>query len=312
MSNSLGPRRRLSVHFALTLTDNIKESFGSVYASEDTIKSLKDVMLPVLDPEAFKIGVLSRYGSLGILLYGPPGTGKTLLVRALAKQVNARVLAISGADIRSPYLGGGEKKIQRMFRYARQHHPCIIFVDEADSLFRSRSADCANRGCRADLDQFLLEMEGIHSDSATSPVVIAASNRPFDMDEAVLRRLGRRILVDIPDATGREEILKILLEGETTEVSLAEVARSTADYMGSDLRDLVYQAAIMAVREMYEAAPAQGGSGTGQSSAKSSGARRVLRQKHFDSARREIRPAPKSELVAKIRDFHCKLSAEKK
>ncbi|KAK1762005.1 P-loop containing nucleoside triphosphate hydrolase [Phialemonium atrogriseum] len=290
---------------------NIKETLEHVHVSPDVIDALSVLTLSIKDPGAFKVGILSKHTSLGVLLYGPPGTGKTLVVRALAKQANAKMLAVSGADIRSKFVGDGEKKIKRMFAYARQHSPCIIFIDEADSVFRSRSAEGNCRGHLSDLNQFLTEMDGITSKDSNSPMVIAASNRPFDIDEGVLRRLGRRILINIPDAAGREQILKIHLVGETMDPSLdlAEIAKSTQDYTGSDLRDLVWEAAIEAVREMHRRNSGLGISKASQQGGAAGGANRVLRRDHFLWAKRVVCPAPKSELVALIGDFHSRFGS---
>src|SRR5262245_11193413 len=103
-------------------------------------------MLPIHDPKAYTWGILSKSAPLGVLLYVPPRTGKTPLVRALAKQNQATILVLSGADIRSKFVGEGEKKIKRIFAFARKHYPCVIFIDEADSIFRSRSAEDNCRG----------------------------------------------------------------------------------------------------------------------------------------------------------------------
>ncbi|KAH6632285.1 P-loop containing nucleoside triphosphate hydrolase protein, partial [Chaetomium tenue] len=256
-------------------------------------------------PEQFKFGILGNQPSLGVLLYGPPGTGKTLLARAVAKQASAKVISISGADIRSKYVGVGEKRIKDLFAYARKNAPCIIFIDEADSLFRSRSGDDNSRGHVNDITQFLAEMEGMSSSQGSkTPTVIAATNRPFDIDEGVLRRLGRRIHVEVPDKVGRERILAIQLAGENldTDVRLSEIAAHTQDFTGSDLRALVWETAIQAVREIDWLQRDKTGDGSDKGSATIEA--RVLRREHFLRARQLISPAPKEDLVAQIADFH--------
>ncbi|KAK0710819.1 P-loop containing nucleoside triphosphate hydrolase protein [Lasiosphaeris hirsuta] len=301
--------------------ENIRETFKNVHASAEVIEALDTLTLSIKDPGAFKFGILASRPSLGVLLYGPPGTGKTLLVRAVAKQASAKVIAVSGADIRSKYVGVGERRIKGLFAFARKNFPSIIFIDEADSLFRSRSGDNSTRGHLNDITQFLAEMEGLTSSQGDNmPMVIAATNRPFDMDEGVLRRLGRRIRIDVPDRTGRQRILDIHLAGEKldADLDLSEVAEHTHDFTGSDLRDLVWEAAIQAVREIHwlqhpdpkppsqEHWEAGGGAippSSGSASSKS-GASRVLRREHFLRARQLISPAPKADLVAQIADFH--------
>ena len=247
----------------------------------------------MLDPDAFTFGVLAKSPLPGILLYGPPGTGKTLLVRALAKESNSTMITVSSADIRSRYVSEGEKKIQRLFAFGRKCHSCIIFIDECDSLFGERSRNGNTRGHNNDLTQFLVEMDGINAKDTRRPVVIAATNRPYDLDEGILRRLGRRILVDVPDLSGREHILRILLRDEplAEDVNLLEIAQSTPDYTGSDLEKLVIEAALRAVSQNH---------------ANGSHERRVLTRSHFLWASKVMQPSPKSDSVSKIREFHRK------
>lgn len=297
--------------------ENIRETFADVHASPDVIEALNVLTLSIKDPEAFQVGILAKRSAPGVLLYGPPGTGKTLLVRAVAKQANAKVISVSGADIRSKYVGVGEQRIKSLFAQARNNLPCIIFIDEADSIFHSRSSENNTRGHLSDITQFLAEMEGISSSQAgKTPMVIAATNRPFDVDEGVIRRLGRRIRVDVPDVYGRERILNIHLNGERRDpnLDLKEVATNTNDFTGSDLRDLVEEAALQAVREIHwvqglplGSKPSQGTDANGkQPDTKQGGAGRVLRREHFLRASQLVSAAPKDDIVAKIADFHSR------
>jgi SpoVK/Ycf46/Vps4 family AAA+-type ATPase len=230
-----------------------------------------------------------------------------MLARALAKESGARMLVISFADIQSQLVSVGEKKIQSLFRYARRHHPCIIFIDEADSCFRSRSADQTRNYHINSINQFLTEMDGIDAQASSKPIVVAATNRPFDVDEGILRRLGRRIMVDIPDVRGREAILRLHLEGERLDpdLDLAEIGRHTQDYTGSDIRDLAFQAAIEAVQEIHRRQEDKQAD-DGVQGQERSGADRVIARRHFLSAKRSVAPAPKADLVAKIGEFHTR------
>lgn len=281
----------------------VTTTFDQVYSNADTINALRLLTLSLRDAQAFQFGILSRHGTSGVLLYGPPGTGKTMLIRALAKESGARMVAISYADIQSELVGVSEKKVKKLFQYARRHHPCIIFIDEADSCFRSRSAEQTRGYHITFINQFLTEMDGIDAQASNKPIVVAATNRPFDIDEGVLRRLGRRILVDVPDARGREAILRLHLEGERLDpdLDLTEVARHTHDFTGSDIRDLTFQAALAAVQEIHDENPEDD---DGVQREKRSGAERVIARRHFLLARKCVAPAPKSDLVAKIREFH--------
>ncbi|KAK7424275.1 hypothetical protein QQX98_000543 [Neonectria punicea] len=295
---------------------DISTTFDQVHVSQSTFESLDYLTMSLLNPQAFTFGVLSRARTPGVLLYGPPGTGKSLLVRALAKHTHATMITLTDADVRSKYVGEGERKIQRIFANARKNYPCIIFIDEADSIFGSRTADTEpTRGHICDLSQFLVEMDGIKSDCTRSPMIVAATNRPYAMDEGILRRLGMRIMVDLPDAAAREHILSIHLKGEPIDddVDLTELARATSDYTGSDLSDLVTAAARYAERDnmkrMGIKTPFQERRTSTEISSQTSSppdpvTRRLTSRSHFLRAKDEIRPAPITETVAKIREYH--------
>ncbi|KAI1737652.1 P-loop containing nucleoside triphosphate hydrolase protein [Xylaria scruposa] len=291
--------------------DVITTTAADIHFDKNTLEALDVIMLSLHDPAAFKFGILASSSPLGVLLYGPPGTGKTLLVRALAKRTNATTLTLSGADIRSKFVGEGERKIQRIFSYARKYHPCVIFIDEADGIFRSRSAESICRGHVEDINQFLEEMDGIRSNGAQNPVVIAATNRPFDIDEAILRRLTSRILIDMPDTAARDKIFRIHTEGENLadDVDVSELAQITEGYAGSDIKALVYAAAISAAREnlLGTTAGLTLWEETVKSPAASNSCPRVLRMAHFLKAKQAIRLSPKSNIIARIQDFHNKM-----
>lgn len=209
----------------------------------------------------------------------------------------------------------GEKIIKNMFELARREHPCIIFIDEADCLFRSRSTD-SHSYYQNYLNEFLVAMDGIGSRDAKNPIVVAATNRPFHIDEGILWRLGRRVMVGMPDAAARMEILKIHARGESLapDVSLADLARATPDYSGSDLKNLVYSADLKALREQTEqvrsreslsGTPATDGSPDSAEKSKPD-CGRILCKEHFVHAKREIHPTPVANTVAKIQEFHNK------
>ncbi|KAF1999684.1 AAA-domain-containing protein [Amniculicola lignicola CBS 123094] len=295
--------------FSVAPGDN-STTFADVHVNSEALEALDVLALTLHDPDAFKVGVLANSPHQGVLLYGPPGTGKTLLAKALANQGNATLLSLTSADIRCMYVGQGEKKIKGIFQYAHRHHPCIIFIDEADALFRTRSSESTSRGHMEDITQFLIEMDGIRSNSKTSPIVIAATNRPFDIDEGILRRLPRRIMVGIPDYAAREHIMKIFLKDEIVvpDAGIPELLRQTEGYSGSDLRNLVQAAAYSAVREIRDF-QLRGLKPPGFSTilaADGKPHRRVLRKAHFLRAKQEIRASPNKDTVAKIRDFHNK------
>lgn len=225
----------------------------------------------------------------GCLLYGPPGTGKTLLAKAVAKESGANVLEVTAASIQHEHVGVSEKTIRSLFSLAKRKDlsPLIIFIDEADSLLGSRDgSDAVNSGGwrRFAINQFLREMDGLEAGSA---FVMAATNRPFDLDDAVLRRLPRKLLVDLPLEADRVAILRIHLAGEELDpsVSVDDIARRTPLYSGSDLKNVCVAAAMACV---YEGFGGEWGSAGQKTEDSSGGRRRVLSAAHFEAALSEI------------------------
>ncbi|KDQ60701.1 hypothetical protein JAAARDRAFT_125437 [Jaapia argillacea MUCL 33604] len=230
-------------------------SFDQVHLPVGTIDAVRTIVsLPILHPAAFQHGILKQHSMTGCLLFGPPGTGKTLTVRALAKEAGCRMLAVSPSDVMDMYVGEGEKLVKSVFSLARRLAPCVVFLDEIDALFGARSSARETGGAiahRGVITEFMQEMDGLRSSKDDNIIVIGATNRPFDLDDAVLRRLPRRLLIDLPGEKEREEILKILLRDETLspEVSLGELAKKTESFSGSDLKHLCVSAALDAVKE---------------------------------------------------------------
>ncbi|KAI0362238.1 AAA-domain-containing protein [Trametes cingulata] len=235
-------------------TASITTTFNQVHLPPHTIDSIRTmVSLPLLHPSAFQQGILKEHSMTGCLLFGPPGTGKTLVVRALAKEAGCRMLVVSPSDIMDMYVGEGEKLVRAVFSLARRLSPCVVFIDELDALFGARLSresgnSLAHRGV---ITEFMQEMDGLKSSKESNVIVIGATNRPFDLDDAVLRRLPRRFLVDLPGEKEREEILKILLRDETLadDVDLKQLAKKTESFSGSDLKHLCVSAALDAVKE---------------------------------------------------------------
>ncbi|KAL8875629.1 MAG: hypothetical protein Q9198_006040, partial [Flavoplaca austrocitrina] len=232
---------------------SIRTTFADVRAPKETIEMLKTLTsLSLLRPDAFTYGVLATDKITGVLLYGPPGTGKTMLARAVAKESRATVLEVSGADLNNMWVGEGEKNVKALFSLAKRLTPCIVFIDEADAILGSRGASSNRASHRELINQFLREWDGMGELSA---FIMVATNRPFDLDEATLRRLPRRMLVDLPTEKDREEILKIHLRDEIldSQISLQQLAIETPLYSGSDLKNLCVAAALACVREEYDA-----------------------------------------------------------
>jgi SpoVK/Ycf46/Vps4 family AAA+-type ATPase len=234
--------------------EQIKTTFDQVHVAPETVDSIRTLTsMSFLRPDAFSYGVLATEKISGALLYGPPGTGKTMLAKAVAKESGCAVLEVSGSSIMDKYVGEGEKNVTAVFSLARKMSPCIVFLDEADAIFSSRDAGRERSSHRDILNQFLKEWDGLND---LSVFVMVATNRPFDLDDAVIRRLPRRLLVDLPSQVDRHAILKIHLQGEQLDssVDLEDIAKKTPFYSGSDLKNLAVSAALACVKEENEKA----------------------------------------------------------
>ena len=282
--------------------ESINTTFDDVRAPVSTIEALKNLTsLSLIRPEAFSYGVLATDKIPGLLLYGPPGTGKTLLAKAVAKESGATVLEVSGSDLYDMYVGEGEKNTRAVFTLARKLAPCVVFIDEADAIFGSRGGGAsANRTTHRELiNQFLREWDGMNSLSA---FIMVATNRPFDLDDAVLRRLPRRLLVDLPTEKDREKILGIHLKHEQlgADVSLPKLASRTPLYSGSDLKNVAVAAALACVREENDAKAA-----SGLGDAYEFAEKRTLGARHFDRAIDQIGASVSEDMssLAAIRKF---------
>jgi SpoVK/Ycf46/Vps4 family AAA+-type ATPase len=227
------------------------------------------------------------------LLYGPPGTGKTLLAKAVAKESGANMIEISGASINNMYYGESEKNVRAIFKLAKKKEPMVIFIDEADAMLGSRGRPNEGGARRDIVNQFLREWDGMDKMKA---FIMVATNRPFDLDDAVLRRLPRKILVDLPLEVDRVAIFKIHLKGEMLDdsVSMEKLAKQTPLYSGSDIKNVCVAAAMAAVKEEIEASEKHAGLEPYVWPEK-----RILNVRHFDKALAEI-PASVSEDMSSL------------
>lgn len=268
----------------------IATTFKDIHIPAETIEALQNLTtLSLVRPEAFRYGVLKSDRIPGLLLYGPPGTGKTLAAKAVAKESGATMLEVSAADLNDMYVGEGEKNVQALFSLAKKLSPCVVFLDEADAMFSARATAGRRVSHRELLNQFLKEWDGMSNDSG-SAFIMVATNRPMDLDDAVLRRLPRRILVDLPTENDRLEILKIHLRHESLseEVDLPDLAKKTPFYSGSDLKNVAVAAALNAVREENEAAKQYRLNNPDSDKAYQYPEKRILTKKHFEKALEEI------------------------
>ena len=233
---------------------NQSVSFVDVAGVDEAKNELNETIEFLRDPEHF--GRLGGRAPRGILLSGSPGTGKTLLARAAANEAGVPFLSVSGSSFQEKFAGLGAARVRRLFAEARKLAPCVIFIDEIDALGRQRgrSNDSASADQDQTLNQLLIEMDGFNQ--LTGVVVIASTNRPDILDQALTRpgRFDREIAVNLADARGREEILKVHARGLILEpeLDLQWIARGTPGFSGADLANLLNESAIAATRDNSE------------------------------------------------------------
>jgi len=223
-----------------------KVTFKDVAGVDEAEMELHEIIEFLKDPRKF-----TRLGGRipkGVLLVGAPGTGKTLLARAVAGEADVPFFSISGSDFVEMFVGVGASRVRDLFEQGKKHAPCLIFIDEIDAVGRQRGAGLGGGHDEREqtLNQLLVEMDGF--DSNEGIILIAATNRPDILDSALLRpgRFDRRIVVAMPDAKGREEILRVHVKKVplAEEVDLKVLARSTPGFSGADLANLVNEAAL--------------------------------------------------------------------
>ncbi|KAL3626018.1 hypothetical protein CASFOL_029567 [Castilleja foliolosa] len=233
---------------------DIGVSFDEIGALEDVKAILKElVMLPLQRPELFTKGQLTK-PTHGILLFGPPGTGKTMLAKAVATEAGANFINISMSTISSKWFGEGEKYVKAVFSLASKISPSVVFVDEVDSMLGRRENPSEHEAMRKMKNEFMMNWDGLRTKDTERVLVLAATNRPFDLDEAVIRRLPRRLMVGLPDAQNRAKIIQVILAKEelASNVDFEAIANMTEGYSGSDLKNLCVTAAHCPIREILE------------------------------------------------------------
>ncbi|MCD6591075.1 MAG: ATP-binding protein [Candidatus Aenigmarchaeota archaeon] len=196
-----------------------------------------------------------------ILLYGPPGTGKTLLAKAASSTLNANFFDARISSLLSKYFGESSKIIDMLFEKARSMQPSVIFMDEFDAIMLSRDSDI-HEGTRRVISQILVEIEGFRTAKDEKVILIAATNKPWDLDDAMISRFQRRIYVPLPDHEARKQIFEIHLKGTTLDnISLDDLAEKSEGYSGRDIANVCREAIMFMIREqnpsLEELTPAQ-------------------------------------------------------
>eukprot|EP00943_MAST-04B_sp_MAST-4B-sp1_P004507 g4507.t1 len=206
------------------------------------------VVMPILCPEMFQ-GL--RKLPKGLLLFGPPGTGKTMIGKAIASQTGATFFSISASSLTSKWIGQGEKLVRALFGVAAARQPSVIFIDEIDSLLTQRASG-ENEASRRIKTEFLIQLDGAGSSEDEKILVLGATNRPQELDEAARRRFMKRLYIPLPNAVAREALLKRLLtqnSNNLTQADYEELVQLTKGYSGSDLDGLCREAAMAPLRD---------------------------------------------------------------
>lgn len=226
-----------------TKPDTVWDDIGGLADVKRTIKEA--IILPFIQhkPEFVK-------STRTILLYGPPGTGKTLLAKASSNTLNASFFEARASSLLSKYFGESGKLVNALFNKARKLQPSVIFIDELDSIAVSRGAD-TNEASRRVLSQLLTEIEGFSTSKEEKVLIIGATNKPWDLDDAAVSRFQRKIYVPLPDEKARKSIFKIHLKGvDLSGINLEELVEKTEGFSGRDVANLCQEAVVFMVREM--------------------------------------------------------------
>lgn len=252
------------------------------------------VILPALRPELFT-GL--RSPARGLLLFGPPGNGKTMLAKAVAHESRAKFFNISASSLTSKWVGEGEKLVKALFAMARELQPSVIFIDEVDALL-SRRRESEHDSMRRLKNEFLLSFDGMNTSEGDRVLVMAATNRPQELDDAALRRFEKRIYIPLPSLEARQSVLQNLLSKHNHTVSaghLEMVARACEGYSGSDLTALAKDAALGPIRDIdYETLrhlPAN--------------EVRAMRIEDFQKSMHSIRPSVNPSLIGELEQWNA-------
>merc|ERR1712112_355213 len=223
------------------------DDIAGLQFAKDMVKEI--VVWPMLRPDIFT-GL--RGPPKGLLLFGPPGTGKTLIGKCIAHQSNCTFFSISASSLTSKWVGEGEKMVRALFAVAKVHQPSVVFIDEIDSLLTSRS-EGEHESSRKIKTEFLVQLDGASTGGQERVLVVGATNRPQELDEAARRRLVKRLYIPLPELEARRRIIINLLgreRHELTEEQVDEISELTEGYSGADMANLCKEAAMGPIRSL--------------------------------------------------------------
>ncbi|XP_023321921.1 fidgetin-like protein 1 isoform X2 [Eurytemora carolleeae] len=223
------------------------EDIAGLEFQKKTVKEI--VVLPMLRPDIFT-GL--KGPPKGLLLFGPPGTGKTLIGKCIASQSGSTFFSISASSLTSKWVGEGEKMVRALFAVAKVHQPSVIFIDEIDSLLSARS-DTEHESSRRMKTEFLVQLDGANTVGEEKILIVGATNRPQELDEAARRRLVKRLLIPLPEKEARKEIIVRLLGKELNELSdedIEDISAKAEGYSGADMTNLCREAAMGPIRSL--------------------------------------------------------------
>jgi len=269
------------------------------------------LILPRLHPQLFA-SALTR-PSRGLLLFGPPGTGKTLLARWIASECGATFFSINASSVLSKWIGEAEKTVKALFHLASERQPSVIFIDEIDSLL-SRRRDADNESSRRVKNEFLTSLEGADTEADDKVLLVGATNMPWELDPAALRRLPKRLYVPLPGLGARRSLIKKQLakhnersglQGALTAADVEAVAERSEGFSGSDLQHLLREAAMGPVREASAAiGPASRKRGAGAAFGSGSVEPRNIMMQDFQCALRRVKPSFNEDQATQHRAFN--------
>ncbi|WP_457558490.1 AAA family ATPase [Candidatus Harpocratesius sp.] len=277
------------------ITERPKETWDDVAGMELPKQAIREaVVLPMAHPELF---TGARKPWKGILLFGPPGCGKTLLAKAAANECGVKFFAADSASLVSKWLGESEKLLKTLFKVARLDAPSLIFMDEIDSIAGKRGSGNEGGGERRLKTQFLQEMQGVKSESDKLVTVMAATNLPWQIDSAVLRRFEKKIYVGLPSIDGREKIFELCTKGVEKDdtVDFKALAAATEGYSGSDISTICREVVMLPVRELDVSGRLTDGDDTINV--------RPIRQEDFLNVMKFIKPVVSKEEIKRFEEW---------